>query len=124
MEWKTNKDKQIHKRGFENVYKNKPGPRRAAKSVKSPSASFKLVFTNKKMDNIVQYTGKSIQPVLDKFSEPLDVSTKYSHVKLVIRVDIECLIGILYLRAAFRLNILNREVIQNHESAHDNNVSK
>ena len=35
MEWKINKDKKIHKRGAENVYKNKPGPRRAAKSVKT-----------------------------------------------------------------------------------------
>ena len=43
MEWKTNKNKQIHKRGAENVYKNKPGPRRAAKSVKNPSSLFKLI---------------------------------------------------------------------------------
>ena len=60
-----------------------------------------------------------MQPVIDKFSCPLDDSTKYSHVKLVDRVDIEASIGILYLRAAFRLNILYREVIWNHESAHD-----
>ena len=42
MEWKTNKDKQIHERGAEKVHKNKPGPRRAAKFVKKPSSSFKL----------------------------------------------------------------------------------
>ena len=42
MEWKTNKDEQIHKRGAENMYKNKPGPRCAATSVKNPSLSFKL----------------------------------------------------------------------------------
>ena len=30
MKWKTNKDQQIHKRGADNVYKNKPGPQRAA----------------------------------------------------------------------------------------------
>ena len=46
---------------------------------------------------------------------PIDCSTKYSHVKLVDRVDIEAFIGILYLRAAFRLNILDREVIWNHK---------
>ena len=57
------------------------------------------------MDNIVQHT------------DPLDGSTKYSHVKLVDRVDIEAFIDILYLRAVFRLNILDREVIWNHESA-------
>ena len=53
MEWKTNKDEQIHKIGAENMYKNKSGPRRAAKSVKNPSSSFKLFFTDKMMDNIV-----------------------------------------------------------------------
>ena len=60
------------------------------------------------MDNIVQYTNKKMQPVIDKFSDPLDGLTKYSHVKLVQRVDIEAFICILYLRAAFRLNILDR----------------
>ena len=33
MEWKRSKDNQIHKRDAENVYKKKPGRRRAAKSV-------------------------------------------------------------------------------------------
>ena len=42
MEWKTNKDKQIHKRGTRSVYENKPGSQHAAKSVKNPSSSWKL----------------------------------------------------------------------------------
>ena len=71
------------------------------------------------IDNIVQHRNKNMQPVTDKFSDPLDGSTKYSHVELIDRVDIEAFIGILYLKAAFRLNILDREVIWNHESAHD-----
>ena len=112
MEWKTNKDKQVHKRGVdENGNKNNP--------VKNPSSLFKLFFTDKMMDNIVQYTNKNMQPVIDKFSDPLDGYTKYSHVKLADRVDVEAFIGILYLRAAFRLNILDREVIWYHESPHD-----
>ena len=60
-----------------------------------------------------------MQPVIDKFSDPLADSRKYSLVRLVDRVDNEAFISILYLRAAFRLNILDREVIWNHESAHD-----
>ena len=98
--------------------RNKPGPRRAAKSVKNPSSTFKDFFTDKMIDNIVQYTNKSMQPATDKFSDLLDGSTKYSHVKIFARVDIEAFIGILHLRAAFRLNILDREVIWNQESAH------
>ena len=114
MGWKAIKDEQIHKRGTVNVYKNKSGPRRAAKSVKNPSSWFKFFFTDKMMENIVQYTDKSMQPIIDKFSDSFDGSTKCSHVKLVDRVDTDGFIGILYLRAAFRLNILDREVIWNH----------
>ena len=73
------------------------------------------------MDNIVQYTNKNMQPVIVKFSDLLDGSTKcsHSHVKLVDRADIEAFICILYLRAVFWLNILDREIIWNHESAYD-----
>ena len=53
------------------------------------------------MDHIVQYTNKNMQPVINKFSDPFDGSTKYSLVKLFDRVDIEAFIGILYLRTAF-----------------------
>ena len=95
MEWKTNKDKQVHKRGVdENGNKTKPGPRRAAKTVKNLSSLFKLFFTDKMMDNIVQYTNKNMQPVIDKFSDPRNGSTKHSHAKLVDRVDIQAFIGI------------------------------
>ena len=52
-----------------------------------------------------------MQPVIDRFSDPLDDSTKFSHVKLVVRVGVEAFIDILYLRTAFRLNIFDREVI-------------
>ena len=70
MEWKRNKDEQIHKRGAENAYKNKPGPRRAAESVKKPSSLFKSFSMDKIMGNIAQYTNINIQPVIDKFFRP------------------------------------------------------
>ena len=71
------------------------------------------------MDNILQYTDKNMQHVIDNFLHPLDDSTKCSHVKPVDRVDNEVFIVNLYLRAGFRLNILDRYVNCNHESAHD-----
>ena len=76
IEWKINKEEEIHKRGADKVYKNKPDSQRAAKSVKNPSSSLKLFFMDKMMGNIVQYTNKNIQTVIDKFSDPLDCSTK------------------------------------------------
>ena len=60
MEWRTNRDEQTHKRGAKNVDKNKPGPWRAAKSVKNPSSSDKPFFTDKIIGNIVQYTNKNM----------------------------------------------------------------
>ena len=71
------------------------------------------------MENIVLYTSKNMRPVIDKFSVPLDGSTKCSHVKFVDKVDIEAFIDILYLVAAFSFNILDREFIWNNETAHD-----
>ena len=75
--------------------------RYVAKSMKNPSSSSKLFFTDKMMDNFVQYRNKNMQSVIDKLSDPLDGLSKYSHVKLVGRVDIDALIGILYLGTAF-----------------------
>ena len=97
------------------MYKNKPGPR-------NPSSSFKLFCTDKMMKNIVQNTKKNMQPVIDNCSNPLDGSTKYSHVKTVDRIDIKAFICILHLRGAFRLNIHYREVIWNHESQLARNI--
>ena len=71
------------------------------------------------MDNIVQHGNKNMHPVIDKFSNPIDGSTKYIDVKLVDRVDIDAFIRILYLRAAPRLSIQDTEVTWNHESAHN-----
>ena len=63
----------------------------------------------------MQYTNKNMQTAIDKFSDPFDGSAKCSNVRLVDRVDTEAFIGILNLRATFRLNILDREVISNHD---------
>ena len=60
MEQKRDKDKQIHKRGAENKYKNNPGPPHVAKSMKNPFSSLKLFFADKMIDNIVQYRKKNV----------------------------------------------------------------
>ena len=60
MTWKSTKDGRIHKRGSENIFKNNPGPRRLAKSVKSPLASCKLFFTDVMIRSIVQHTNNCI----------------------------------------------------------------
>ena len=117
--WATTKDYTIHRKGTENICKGKAGPRGIAKNAKTPLESLELFLTAEMIDKLVIYTNASIQPLLEKFEDLLEDSDKYPHFKLVDQIDMKAFIGILYLRAAFRLNLLDREIIWNHESAHD-----
>ena len=58
-------------------------------------------------------------PCLKSLNIFLMDSDRYPHFKFVDRIDMKSFIRILYLRAAFRLNLLDREIIWDHESAHD-----
>ena len=119
MAWTTTKDRTIHRKGAENIRKGKGDPGGIAKNAKTPLDSLELFLTDEMIDNLVIYTNASIQPLLEKFEDLLEDCNKYPHFKLVDRIDMKAFIGILYLRAAFRLNLLDREIIWNHESAHD-----
>ena len=111
--WNTVSDINVHRRGAENICKNVPGPRGAAKDAKTPVEAFTLFFTKSMLNNIVRYTA------VERFLVLFEQSSKYPHFRLVGQLDVEAFIGILYLRAAFRVNILNREFIWSHESCHD-----
>ena len=78
-----------------------------------------LFLTNGMIDKLVIYTNASIQPLLEKFEDLPEDSDKNPHFKLIDWIDMKAFIGILYLPAAFRLNLLDREIIWNHQSAHD-----
>ena len=118
--WTMTKDYTIHRKGTENICKGKAGPRGIAKNAKTPLESLELFLTDEMIDKLVIYTNASIQPLLEKFEDLLEDSDKYPHFKLVDWINMKAFIGILYhLRAAFRLNLLDREIIWNHESFHD-----
>ena len=117
--WTMTKDYTIHRKGTENICKGKAGPRGIAKNAKTPLKSLELFLTDEMIDKLVIYTNASIQPLLEKFEDLLEDSDKYPHFKLVDWINMKAFIGILYLRAAFRLNLLDREIIWNHESFHD-----
>ena len=103
----------------ENIHKGKTVPRGIAKNAKTPLESLELFLTDEMIDKLVIYTNASIQPLLEKFEDLLEDSNKYPHFKLVDWIDMKAFIRILSLRAAFRLNLLEQEIIWNHESAHD-----
>ena len=117
--WNTVSDENVHRRGAENICENVPGPRGTAKYAKTPVEAFTLFFTKSMIKNIVRYTIVVIQPAIERFSDLFEQSDKYPHSRLVDQLDVEAFIGILYLRAAFRVNLLNREFIWNRESSHD-----
>ena len=60
------------------------------------------------VNNIVEYTNDVIQPVLERFSDDaLDASAKYTHFCIVDHMNIQAALGILYLRAALRINLMS-----------------
>ena len=93
--WTTTKDETIHRKGAENIRKGKAGPRGIAKNAKTPLESLELFLTDEMIDKLVIYTNASIQPLLEKFKDLLEVSDKYPHFKLVDWIDMKVFIGIL-----------------------------
>ena len=89
------------------------------KYAKTPVEAFILFFTKSMIKKIVCYTNAVIQPAIERLSDLFEQSDKYRHFLLVEQLDLEVFIRILYLRAPFRVNFLNREFIWNHESSHD-----
>ena len=121
INWNTDPENgNLRPRGAENILKNVPGPRSAAKYVQMPIESFRLFFTDEMVNSIVGYTNDVIQPVLEKFSDALEASTKYTHFHLVDHMDIRTFLGILYLRAALRLNLMGTSTIWHHENSKRN----
>ena len=120
INWETIPSQQsLQPRGTVSTLKHKPGPRGTAKQVQTPLQSFNLFFTDKILENVVTYTNSSIESAMERFSDILKECDKYPHFRKVDKIDISAFIGLLYLRAAFRLNLCETLEIWNHESSHD-----
>ena len=71
------------------------------------------------VEKVLTYSNNSIESAMERFSDLLKESDKYPHFRKVDKIDISAFIGLLYLRAAFRLNLRETLQIWNHESSHD-----
>ena len=71
------------------------------------------------IEKIVTHTNDVIQAAMERLADLLEESDIYPHFLKVDKMDISAFIGLLYLRAAFRLNLQETLEIWNHESAHD-----
>ena len=80
INWNTNPENgNLQPRGARNILKILPGPRGAAKYVQTPIESFRVFFTDEMVNNIFGYTNNFIRPVLERPSDVLEASTKYTH---------------------------------------------
>ena len=70
-------------------------------------------------EKIVTHTNDVIETAIERFTDLLEESDKYPHFRKVDKMNISAFIGLLYLRATFRLNLQETLEIWNHESAHD-----
>ena len=64
-------------------------------------------------------TSDIIRPVLERFSDVLEASSKYTHFCLVNHMFIRAFLGILCLRTALRVNLMSTSAIWHHESSND-----
>ena len=120
INWETIPSQQtLQPHGAVNILKHKPGPRGTAKQVQTPVLSFNLFFTDEMLEKVVTYTNNSIEPATERFSDLLGESDKYPHFRKVDKIDISVFIGLLYLCAAFRLNLRETLAIWNHETSHE-----
>ena len=71
------------------------------------------------LEKVVTYTNNSIEPAMERFPDLLKESGKYRHFWKVDKINISVFIGLLYLRAAFRLNLRETLEIWNHETSHE-----
>lgn len=116
MKWSTQpkEDRILNKRKLKNTLKNTPGPRRAANRAHDVLTAFKLFIDDQLLEKIVQYTNRSIQNFRAEINPD---RKKHLHIDDVDIVDIRAFFGILYLRAAKRVNLQNMRTIWYHESS-------
>ena len=113
-----NPDTRLQRRQQNNILHKTSGPRREAKRATTPIEAFELFIANEMIEKIVENTNKNIEPFLEMNRHLIENSNKYTSYKKVDVIDISTFFGILYLRAAFKLNLMNQNIIWNHEAAH------
>ena len=73
-----NRKKFRKNRTVANILRKKPSPRVAAKYVKTPLEGFQLFFSDKMVENSLQFTNAVIETAIERFSAVLGKSDKYT----------------------------------------------
>ena len=114
------KDKKFHIKYTTNKsVKHAPGPRLAAKHARTPLEAFSLFINHEMLNIIVENINTVIETFLAGKQDMIDDSDKYSFYKKVDLINMKAFLGLLYLRARLKLNMLDCETIWHHETANN-----
>ena len=94
-------------------------PREKTKAAKTAVEGFQLFITDEMMQNVFNNTNNNTRNFMTRFHYVLKKSSRYTYVKETDLIELKALIGLLYLRAALQLNIINTREIFFHESSHE-----
>ena len=90
IRYTTNKEEnQFQQTASRNIFKNAPGPRRAAKPVQTPLQTFSLFINDAMLKTIVDNINAAIDVFLADKLEIIDNSGKYSFNKRVVLIDMK-----------------------------------
>ena len=99
LTWKTDKRNVSRKRNESNIIRNKHGPSRGVKDIKTPLDSWSLLITDDSLLEIVTSANKNIEAFVNKHVG-FDENYKITSTKSIDIHEIRALIGLFYLRGA------------------------
>ena len=99
LTWTTDKPNVSRKRNESNIIRNKPGPSRCAKDIKTPLDSWSLLVTDDILFEIVTNTNKNIGAFVNEHVG-FDKNDKITFTKPIDIHEIRALIGLFHLRGA------------------------
>ena len=117
--WHTDKKRLVGKAPARNVTTVRPVPRGDAKNVSNPLESFHLFVSDDVTNEIVTNTNNSISDFRECFRDILAGNDKCSYCTITDSIEIKAFFGILYVRAALKVNVLSTKTIWYHESSND-----
>ena len=111
MNWHTDKKSLVGRAPSCNVTTLRPSPRGNAKNVLNPLESFHLFVSDNVINEIVTNTNNSILDFREHFRDILAGNDKYSYCAITDSIEIKAFFGLLYIRAASKVNMLSTKTI-------------
>ena len=109
----------LNKAPSQNILKHAPDTRLTVKRTRTPLEAFSLFINHEMVNTIVENTNTVIETFLAGKQDMIDDSDKYSFYKKVGLIAIKALLGLLYVCACLKLNMVDHETIWHHETAND-----